>query len=244
MAGVSITPRTTPAGNRRYVVRYRRGGRFYPLEHGGSFPTLREARLRRDLVAGELAAGRDPGDAIRATVPGPVLTVAAWRERFLASRIDVDETTRKTYRAALSRVEERFGTRPPATLTAAEVAGWVSDLAESLSPGTCALYLAVFRLLLDYADCDPNPARDPRVKLPKRTRKEARPPSADHFLVILSAVPSRFRLPVLVLEQGGLRIGEAVGLSSETWTRPGRGYDSPPLRRSVTGHGGSLSPRR
>ena len=61
MASASITTRKTNSGGRRYVVRFRRGGSFFPIEHGGSFLTLREARLRRDLIAGELAAGRDPG---------------------------------------------------------------------------------------------------------------------------------------------------------------------------------------
>jgi len=28
----------------RYVVRHRLGGRAYPVEHGGSFKTLREAK--------------------------------------------------------------------------------------------------------------------------------------------------------------------------------------------------------
>lgn len=36
MASASITVRTTKTG-RRFVVRYRLGGRAYPVEHGGSF---------------------------------------------------------------------------------------------------------------------------------------------------------------------------------------------------------------
>jgi hypothetical protein len=159
------------------------------LEHGGSFPTLKEARLRRDLVAGELAAGRDPRNAIRVAVPGPVLTLGAWREKFLASRIDVDEATIKTYRAGLLRADERFGERSPESITADEVAEWVGDMASVLSPASVRLYLGAFRLLLDYVGRDPNPARDVRVKLPKRARQEAEPPSAEHFLAILSTVP-------------------------------------------------------
>ena len=45
---------------RRFVVRFSLGGRAWPIEHGGSFKTDREARIRRDLIAGELAAGRNP----------------------------------------------------------------------------------------------------------------------------------------------------------------------------------------
>ena len=55
----TITTRKTSSGP-RYVVRYRLGGRAYPVVHAGSFRTLRDAKIRRDLVAGEIAAGRNP----------------------------------------------------------------------------------------------------------------------------------------------------------------------------------------
>jgi hypothetical protein len=42
---------------RRYQVRYRLCGRAYPVEHGGVFPTMREAKVRVGLIGGELAAG-------------------------------------------------------------------------------------------------------------------------------------------------------------------------------------------
>ena len=66
MPSLTITTRQAKDGP-RYVVRYRLGGRSYPVRHAGSFRTLKEAKVRRDLVAGELAAGRsrrpasDPG---------------------------------------------------------------------------------------------------------------------------------------------------------------------------------------
>ena len=63
MPSASITARKTKRGERRYAVRFRLGGRAYPVEHGGSFSTMREARVRRDLIAGELAAaGLERGD--------------------------------------------------------------------------------------------------------------------------------------------------------------------------------------
>lgn len=60
MASSFIVPRETKSGARRFVVRYRLGGRAWPVQHGGSFSTMRKARARRDLIAGELAAGRNP----------------------------------------------------------------------------------------------------------------------------------------------------------------------------------------
>lgn len=59
MASALVTTRQTKSGP-RYVARYRLGGRAYPLVHGGAFRTLKEARARRDLIAGELASGRNP----------------------------------------------------------------------------------------------------------------------------------------------------------------------------------------
>lgn len=147
---------------------------------------MKEARTRRDLVAGELAAGRNPADTLRVMLAAPAATrsVERWAERFLASRIDVDANTTKNYRSALRKAGETFGTRDPATLTVDEVAAWVSELAGKHKPGTVQLYLIAFRLLLDYAQVDPNPARDPRVKLPKQVREEPNPPTGEQFLAI------------------------------------------------------------
>jgi Arm DNA-binding domain len=60
MASSFIVTRKTKTGERRFVVRYRLGGRAWPVQHGGSFGTLKEARARRDVIAGELAAGQNP----------------------------------------------------------------------------------------------------------------------------------------------------------------------------------------
>ena len=70
MASVSIRRRETGSGP-RFQVRYRLGGRAYPLVHGGSFKTLKDARARRDLIGGELAAGRNPAENLRALTEAP-----------------------------------------------------------------------------------------------------------------------------------------------------------------------------
>ena len=105
MASASITTRKTNSGARRYVVRFRRGGRYFPIEHGGSFPTMREARIRRDLRAGELAAGRDPREAMRRLTEAPMTrTFAQTFEAFIESRIDVAEATLANYRTHRDRL--------------------------------------------------------------------------------------------------------------------------------------------
>lgn len=213
MASVSITRRRTSSGP-RYVVRYRLGGRAYPLLHGGSFARERDAKTRRDFIAGELAASRNPADALRMLVEQPrtVATCSAWGEKYLASRIDVDSNTIKSYKTALRKIDATFGARDPHTTTVDEIAAWVATLAETHKPGTVQLYLLTFRLLLDYANVDPNPARDPRVKLPKRVREEPQPPSSEHLLAILDAMGKKWRLLFVTIEQGALRLGEAVQL--------------------------------
>ena len=192
MASASITVRVTKAGGRRFAVRYRLGGRAYPIVHGGSFKTLKEARARRDLIAGELANGRNPARLLQALATEPttptVITLNEWAERFLTARIDIDTNTKKNYRSALRRIGETFGDRDPSTITATEIAEWIAALATTRKPGTLGQYLIAFRLLLDHAGVEPNPARDPRVKLPKHVREEPSPPSAEHVLAILEAL--------------------------------------------------------
>jgi hypothetical protein len=177
MASLTITTRQTKSGP-RYVVRFRLGGRSYPIEHAGSFKTMREAKSRRDLIAGEIANGRNPRDLLRTMTasPTPITSLARARDQFLKSRIDADANTIKNYRTALKRACSRFGDRDPNSLTAAEVAEWVAELAQTYKPGTVQQYLIALRLLLDFAGVDEKTfARDPRVKLPKQTREEPQP---------------------------------------------------------------------
>ena len=213
MATITISTRKTASG-KRYVVRYRLGGRMYPIVRAGTFKTEREAKARRDLVAGEIAHGRNPADLLvtLTTVQAPAISFVSWGDRFLESRIDVDPNTIKNYRSATRKIGEELGSRAPATITATEIAEWIAALAETRKAGTLQQYLIAFRLVLDHAQVDPNPARDPRVRLPKQVRDEPVPPPAEHVLAILGAMSERYRLLFIVIEQGALRLGEAVGL--------------------------------
>ena len=93
MSSLVITTRRTKSGP-RYVVRYRLGGRTYPIVHAGSFKTLKEAKARRDFVAGEIASGRNPADSITAMTDMPIVrTFGQWAEAYRTSRVDLAETT-------------------------------------------------------------------------------------------------------------------------------------------------------
>ena len=190
MATVTITTRHRKDGP-RYVVRYRLGGRAYPIVHAGAFKTFKDAKARRDVVAGEIALRRNPAELF-AHIPEVrrVVSFETWGERFVASRIDVAENTRKMYRSHLRKIGQTFGDRDPRSITSADIAEWVAEQAEERKPGTVAQYLDCLKLVLDYIGLEPNPARAPKVKLPKRVTEQANPPSDGHFLAIRVPPPA------------------------------------------------------
>jgi integrase len=207
-----ITARATGSGT-RYVVRYRLGGRAFPVQHAGSFRTLKEARARRDFVAGEIAAGRDPRVTLArvAARPAAARTLRQAAAAFLASRVDLEPSTLNVVRAHLGRILPALGARDPLTITLNDVQEWVAG--QGLAPASLRRYLTTLRQLLDHAGADPNPARDRRLRLPRVVREEARPPDADEVLAILRAVSVKYVLPLIVLEQTGMRVGELVSLA-------------------------------
>ena len=210
MASAYIVKRKAST-RRRFVVRYRLGGRAWPVVHGGSFQTMKEARARRDLIAGELAAGRNPTDILSAGVQRPtVKTFSEWAEAYRTSRVDYAEETTKNMGSHLKLILATFADADPATITSAEVQSWIAT--STLKPSSLRRYLATLRAVLDFAGLDPNPARDSRVRLPREERVVVEPPSAEQVELIISNVPPRWRLPLRVLEQTGMRVGELQDL--------------------------------
>jgi integrase len=62
--------------------------------------------------------------------------------------------------------------------------------------------------VLDFAKVTPNPARDDDVRLPANDTEEVNPPIADHVAAVYGAIAPAYRLPVLVLDATGMRVGE------------------------------------
>ena len=217
MAGSAyIVRRRRPSGV-SYAVRYRLGGRAYPIRHAGSFRTQKEAKTRRDLVAGEIAAGRDPKtalDQLAGNTAAPARTLAEWTPVYLESRVDWAEGTKKNMGSYLGRINETLGRRDPATLTPQDIQQLIGRLSTGLKPSSLKLYIRALGQLLDFTGVEPNPVRDRTVKLPSAVREEIEPPTDQHFLAILDTVPARWRLPLVVLEQTGMRVGE---LQTLTW---------------------------
>lgn len=201
-----------------HQVIFRLGGRGYPELVAGTFHHEKYARLRRDFVAGEIAAGRDPRVALRQLAaqqaPAPPATVRERGQAYLRSRLDYDEETTKNTRSHLRRINDRFGDRDQATITVGDIQEWVADQTTdrpdfpALKPSSVSRYFSTLAQLLDFCGVDPNPARDKRVKLPTVEYEEPQPPPADHVIAILDFSPRRWRLPFVVLEQTAMNVGE------------------------------------
>src|SRR5215207_7733703 len=154
--------------------------------------------------------------------PVKVETLRELGPRYLKSRIDLDTKTEKGHRSALERFYLWAGDRGPHDLTWSDCQECVGSLIEGdpdngikpLKPGTAKKYFNVLKMLLDFADCDPNPARDRRVKLPTVRAEEPNPPTGKQFLAILDNVPEEWVLAFVMQEQTGTYLDEILSL---TW---------------------------
>ena len=144
--------------------------------------------------------------------PTVSIAAAAWK----LSRVDVSEETLATYRVALGRITPRLGEVELAALDTRRVSGFVGELhAAGLACESIRKTLAVLAMVLDHAGVTPNPARDRvAVRLPRADRAELQPPTADALEAVIALLPTRYRLPVVVLDATGMRVGE---LDALTW---------------------------
>jgi integrase len=207
VASAWIERRKTADGKTRFRVRYLLGGRESRKRYAGSFQTMREAKIRRDWVAGELAALRVP-DLRMLAEPEPAPTLAEAAKRWQASRVDVAAATATQHRTALNRVLPTLGRTRVDDITPADVAELVAELAadgkarESIRKSVTAL-----AMVLDFARVTPNPARDRvTVKLPREEPEEPNPPTAVHVEAVYRLLPSKHRLPLLFLDWSGARV--------------------------------------
>jgi integrase len=217
MSPVYIKTRIGKTG-KRYLVYWRRGGRSFREQYAGSFKTKKEAGIRRDLVAGELAAGRDPQlvlDALKQpATQGPQLETI-W-DAFISSRLDVGDKARRQYRNARDRWLPLLGrNRDPATLTPADIVAAIAELFDGddgLSPGTLSQYVSNLAMVLDFADLEPNPARSAKVKIPAGSQAEKTIPANQTWEAIRGQIKKRSQLAVRLMEACALRVTEATSL--------------------------------
>jgi integrase len=209
---VWIKTRAAKSG-KRYRVEFRLGGRESQARYGGSFKTLREATIRKNWVAGELAALRVPdlrlADGDR-TPARPTLAEAAehWRQ----SRIDVVEQTGNMHRSAFVRifkVAPQLRRRRVDEVTVDDVTALVAALAAvPYKRETIRKTRTVLAQTLDHYDIDPNPVRDQRVRLPRERKAHIPPPLAEHIERVAEVVASEYVIPLLVIDECGPRVRE------------------------------------
>lgn len=222
---VHIVTRTTKGG-KSYIVRYRRGGRGYRLEHGGSFRRHELAKERERLIGGWLARGLDPKDEFAKLTSEPEHhELATVGREWLESRIDLSEQSRRIYGSYLDSIDESpLARADPARLTPREIRGQVARwTAVGLASKSVRERVSVLRQVIDFAEVDPNPARHRSVKLPARPETELVLPSAGEVLALAGGLSNKYRLPFVILEQTAVRIGEVVSLERDD-------VDAPTLR--------------
>lgn len=219
MSPVHIKTRTTKKGDRRYLCYYRMGGgREAKTLYAGSFHKKAEAQARRDLIAGELAAGRDPR-ILLARINEPPVAPLGLLERwdsFMASRIDVGVKAQRQYRNARDRWLPVFGEeRDPVSITPDDVIAGIADFfdeGEGLKPSTIGQYVSNLALVLDFCGLEPNAARSSRVRLPRADRAEKAIPGNETWFAMRRMARKRSRLCLRLEEACALRVSEATDL--------------------------------
>jgi integrase len=213
MASAWITTRTTKDGHKRFRVEYRIGGRESRTRYAGSFPTKREALLRKAWVSGELAQPQLPDfRALEATPQKPTLAeaVSRWRE----SRVDVTPGTRVLHRVALNRVLPHLGTHRVDAISAGDVVAMVTALSAAGSKReTIRKSVKYLAAVLDECGIDPNPARSKTIRLPHEEHEEINPPTAAHVGAVYRLLAPAYRLPLLWLDWSGARVASVDTLT-------------------------------
>ena len=246
-----IITRSAGGGGKRYLVRYRLGGRESTQRYGGSFRTRTEALERRRWLAGELAAMRVPDLSALAHEPARTPTLADAVAAYRASRIDIAESTRVNIGTALSMIVGALdSSRRLEAFTPQEVADAIGRLhASGYKRETIRKAVTHLACVFDFSGVEPNPVRDKvRVRLPRGEIREPQP-----------RAPTTLRPSTDCCPQGtGSRSSGSTGpvrasrastrpRSATTTSRAGVSACAPPLPRPDA-HCGSISrtssPRR
>jgi integrase len=117
---------------------------------------------------------------------------------------------------ALGRLLPRLGDSPLQRIDARTVAALVAELHDGgLKKQTIRKTVSVLAMVLDHEGVQPNPARDKlTVRLPREERRHLEPPTAANVEAVVRLLPTRYRLPALVLDATLMRVGELERL---TW---------------------------
>jgi len=176
----------------------------------GTFDGKREAEkaARRAQNAVESAEWIDPVDGN--------LTFERYVEDYWWPSRQLELTTRAAYRSYLDKhFLPYFGKRPMASITPTTVESWIATaLREGLSAASVRKYHSMLKTIFQRAVRDRVLLTNPcaATELPKAVRKPRTIPTPEEFDQLISEVPKRWRLMILVEIETGLRWGELVAL--------------------------------
>jgi integrase len=206
---VYIVRRQTLKGPRWHV---RCELRNQPVIHLGVYDTERRAKIRREAAKDEIAQGRVPQRFAQAEAPAASKTLSVAGLEWIDTRHDLKDVTRRPYERMVKAWPASIASLEVTMITHADVQAWVMDMTPRLKRGTIARELVVLKLVLDYAGrYIDNPARDRRIRLPRREPNTYRLPTRAQIAQMHEVMPNRVPLMTL-LEHTGLRIHEAAQL--------------------------------
>jgi integrase len=209
MPSAWIEHRRTKAGKLRYRVEYRLGGAGSRSRYAGSFKTKAAAITRKNWVAGELAAQRVPDLSLLALEQPKMPTLAEAVQRWRDSRIDVDEGTRTNDGVNTDRLFRHDRSLAGLRLDQLDHERWAglfAEMAKTYKRGTLKKSKEAFSMVYDHFGVDPNPVRDPRVKLPHDEERDLIVPLAIHVEAVAAVLTPEHLLPFLMIDWTGLRL--------------------------------------
>lgn len=148
------------------------------------------------------------------------LSLAAYAQRWLSNRDDIKETTRDLYESQLRlHLLPSLGKYRLPSITPGLIATWNSET-KSKGPTVAAQSYRLMRTLLNQAVSEgllpSNPCTLRNAGNPKVKREEVMP-EVWEVEKIMENTPDRYKALVSVLAWGGLRIGEALALTRDSF---------------------------
>src|SRR4051812_29571898 len=196
-------------GTRRFAARYLGADGKYHEE--GGFTSRREA----DRAAGKLEVDATRGDW--ASPAASRLTFRSYVEdNYWPTAAHLEVSTRAAYRYYLDKhFLPRFGDLPMRRIGPPLIQSWVNDATtDGLAPASVVKYHAVLHKIFARAVIDRVVATNPctHTALPKVVKKPKRIITVAQFETILTGIPVRYRMLVLLAIETGMRWGELVAL--------------------------------
>jgi integrase len=213
---------------RRYFGNIRKlpSGRFQASYKGpdrkrhtapGTFDSPQYADAWLSRVHTEIQAGRweSPNVSVADTIRQEPATFGAYAAGWLTGR-DLSGSTRQLYRMTLGKqILPAFGDVPLTAITPAMVRGWHAKLRAQTGPTQRARAYSLLRTILNTAVSDDvitaNPCRIRGAGTIKAAR-DIRPASLLELEALAAAMPSRYRLMVLLAAWNAMRFGELAAL--------------------------------